>query len=443
MDEDRGRPVMNPLYRNDRPGEYPPSWYAASTDLPSPRPPLEGERRADLAVVGGGYTGLWAALTAARAGLDVVLCDAHRVGFGASGRNGGQASSGYNKDQRWLEARLGEERARHLWDMAEAAKTQLRDFCFDHAPEAGYRPGVAYGTYSTSDVARVHEDAAHLARRYGCESIEPLDREAMAALVRTPLYHGGALDHGAGHLHPLRYALALAREAEAAGATIHELTEITRAEPGAPAKLTTPRGTIRADHVILAGNGYLPGIAPAVAARVMPINSFIAATEPLPDRWQEVLAQDIAVADSKFVVNYYRFSEDRRFLFGGRESYSLGFPSDIRSALIRRMTTLFPQLEGVRVDHVWGGTLGITMSRLPALQRIGPNILSGAGFSGHGVALSGMAGRIMAEAVIGQAGRFDVMAALPTPVFPGGAALRAPLLTLGMTWYSLRDRLGI
>lgn len=434
---------MNPLYHNDTPGAYPPSWYAASTDLPRPRAALEGDRRADVAVVGGGYTGLWAALTAARAGLDVVLCDAHRVGFGASGRNGGQASTGYNKDQRWLEARLGDGPARQLWDMAEDAKTQLRDFCFDHAPEAEYRPGVAYGTYSAGDVRHVHDDAAHLARHYGYDSIEPLDRASMRALVKTPLYHGGVLDHGSGHLHPLRYALALAREAEAAGATIHELTEVTALNPGEPAILTTPTGTLRANHVILAGNGYLPGIAPGVSARVMPINSFIAATEPLPDRWQEVLALDIAVADSKFVVNYYRFSEDRRFLFGGRESYSLGFPTDIRGALIRRMAALFPQLEGVRIDHVWGGTLGITMTRLPALQRIGPNILSGAGFSGHGVALSGMAGRIMAEAVTGQAGRFDVMASLPIPVFPGGAALRAPLLTLGMTWYSLRDRLGI
>ncbi len=175
----------------------------------------------------------------------------------------------------------------------------------------------------------------------------------------------------------------------------------------------------------------------------MPINSFIAATEPLGDRWTEVLAEDIAVADSKFVVNYYRFTADRRFLFGGRESYSIGFPRDIDGALVRRMTTLFPQLKGVRIEHSWGGTLGITMTRVPSLLRPHPNILSGAGFSGHGVALSGLAGRIMAEAVWGQSASFDVMAGLPTPRFPGGTALRAPLLTLAMTWYALRDRLGL
>jgi gamma-glutamylputrescine oxidase len=196
--------------------------------------------------------------------------------------------------------------------------------------------------------------------------------------------------------------------------------------------------------VIIAANGYLPpGICPQVDARVMPINSFIAATEPLPDRWQEVLARDIAMADDKFVVNYYRFSEDRRFLFGGRESYSIGFPTEMKGALAQRMTTLFPQLKGVRIDYAWGGTLGITMNRLPSVQRIGPNILSGAGFSGHGVALSGITGRIMAEAVIGQTGRFDVMADLPFQRFPGGSTLRGPLNTLAMTWYALRDRLGI
>jgi gamma-glutamylputrescine oxidase len=187
----------------------------------------------------------------------------------------------------------------------------------------------------------------------------------------------------------------------------------------------------------------MPDLEPQVAARVMPINSFIGATEPLPDRWQDVLAQDIAVADSKFVVNYYRFSEDRRFLFGGRESYTLGFPKDIGGPLRLRLANLFPQLTGARIEHVWGGTLGITMTRLPLIIRVAPNIVSGGGFSGHGVALSGIAGRAMAEAILGQASRFDALSALPTSRFPGGSTARAPLLTLAMTWYALRDRLGL
>ena len=212
---------------------------------------------------------------------------------------------------------------------------------------------------------------------------------------------------------------------------------------GAQVRLHTAKGTVTAPHAIIAGNGYLPDILPEVNARVMPINSFIAATEPLPERWQEVLAEDICVADSRFVVNYYRFSADRRFLFGGRESYSLGFPADIATALVERMETLFPQLKGVAVSHVWGGSLGITMSRLPFVARIAPNILSGAGFSGHGVALSGMAGRVMAEAVMGQEDGLATFGTLPVGGFPGGTAFRAPLLTLAMTWYALRDRLGV
>ena len=434
---------MNPLYRNDRPGQHAPSWYAASADPGPLRPRLDGSVRCDLAVIGAGYTGLWAALTAARAGLRVVVLDAHRAGFGASGRNGGQVGTGFNRSQSELERRLGTTNARAVWDLAEAGKAQLRDFCATDAPEAAYKPGVAHGEYSASEARGVRAEVEHLARVYGYDRIEVLDQAEIAALVKTPLYKGGILDRGAGHLHPLAYALALARAAEAAGAVIHEATEVTRLTEGAPVRLTTPGGEVTAQHVIVAGNGYLPNIHRQIAARVMPINSFICATEPLPDRWQEVLAEDIAVADSKFVVNYYRFSPDRRFLFGGRESYSLGFPTDIRTALVRRMEGLFPQLRGVRIDHVWGGTLGITMSRLPYLGRIGPNVLTGAGFSGHGVALSGIAGRVMAEAVLGQAGRFDVMSKLPVAPFPGGAAFRAPLLTLAMTWYALRDRLGV
>ncbi len=434
---------MNPLYRNDAPGTYPPSWYAETADIGPERPALDGDVTADLAVLGAGYTGLWAAMTAAEAGLKVVVLDAHRVGFGASGRNGGQVGTGFNKGQERIEKAMGKEAARAAWDLVEDSKAQLRAFCAEHAPEAAYTPGVAYGEYSTAEATEARKAAEHLNRVYGYDAIEALDEARMQALVKTPLYKGGTLDMGAGHIHPLRYALALARRAEDLGAVIHERSEVTQIEKGAKAVLHTARGKVTADHAIIAGNGYLPNLDGRIAARVMPINSFIAATEPLGARWTEVLAQDIAVADSKFVVNYYRMTEDRRFLFGGRESYGLGFPTDIKTALVRRMTSLFPQLEGVGISHVWGGTLGITMTRLPYVTRLAPNILAGAGFSGHGVAITGIAGKVMAEAVLGQAGRFDVMSKLPVQPFPGGASLRAPLLTLAMTWYALRDRLGL
>ncbi|WP_373352868.1 NAD(P)/FAD-dependent oxidoreductase [Pseudoroseicyclus sp. CXY001] len=433
---------MNPLHRNDRPATYPPSWYAA-TAAPGPdRPALAGDAEADVAILGAGFTGLWAAKVLAEKGFKVTLLEAHRVGWGASGRNGGQVGSGYNKPMRWIAARMGEEKARAVWQVAEDAKAQLRAFCETHAVEADWKAGVAHGAYSEAEAAEDHAEAEYLAKTYGYADAEPMDAARFAELVKSPLYKGGLLDRGAAHIHPLNYALALARAAEAAGAVIHERSEVTAVDTGPRPSLTTAQGVLRAKHLILAGNGYLPVIEPHMSARVMPINSFIAATEPLDDP-RSVLAEDIAVADSKFVVNYYRFTADGRFLFGGRESYGLGFPDDIRGPLVARMTRLFPQLEGVGISHVWGGTLGITMTRLPHLARLGPTTLSAAGFSGHGVALSGMAGRLMAEAVAGQAERFDVMSELPVQRFPGGAALRAPLMTLAMSWYAMRDRLGL
>ena len=194
---------------------------------------------------------------------------------------------------------------------------------------------------------------------------------------------------------------------------------------------------------MIAGNGYLSDVNDEVASHVMPINSFIAATEPLGDLADEVLRKDIAVADDKFVVNYFRLSEDRRLLFGGRENYGVGFPKDIDTALVQRMVKLFPQLCDTRIDYTWGGTLGITMTRLPMMRRVGRNVLAAGGFSGHGVALTGLAGKVLAETVAGQAGRFDLWSSLPVPGFPGGRHMRTPLLTLAMTWYALRDRLGV
>lgn len=431
---------MNPLYRNDRPGEHAPSVYAAGISTPE-RAPLDSDTSADVAVIGAGFTGLRAALTLARAGRKVVVLDAHRVGFGASGRNGGQVHSGYNQSQRWLEAKLGKTRARALWDLCEAGKAQLREVCAG-APEIAYRPGIAHGEYSAADLDDARVEVDHLRQHYRCPA-ETLDRDAFATLVKSPIYHGGSFDPTGGHLNPLAYALALARRAEDAGAQIFERTEVTQIKDGSHLRLTTPHGTVTANHLIVAGNGYLPNILPEVNRRVMPINSFIAATEPLPDTWQDVLAEDIAVADSKFVVNYYRFDADKRFLFGGRESYSIGFPRDIKTALVARMHSLFPQLKSARIEHVWGGSLAITPTRLPHIARVAPNILSGAGFSGQGVALSGMAGRVMAEAVLGQEDGLTTFEALPIPAFPGGTALRAPILTLAMTWFALRDRLGV
>ena len=434
---------MNPLYRNDRPGAFPDSWYVASADIPDERPPLRGEIRADVCIIGAGYTGLSAARHLAQKGLDVVVLDAHRAGFGASGRNGGQVCSGYDSTQTDLTRKLGAAKARMLWDLAEEAKADLRALCADHIPQAHFRPGQVHGTYNATETARDQAEVDLLQERYGYAQARLCGPEEMRALVKSPHYHSGLLDMGAGHIHPLRYVLGLARLAEDAGARLFEHTEVHRIDKGDPAVVATDKGRVTADFVVLAGNGYLPNLERKVAARVMPLNSFIGATEPLGARARDVLGQDIAVHDSKWVANYFRLSEDKRLLFGGRPSYGLGFPQGIAALMQKRIPKLFPQLEGVRIDYAWGGTLGVTIPRLPAVIRVAPNIVSAGGYSGHGVALSGLAGKVMAEAIAGQAGRFDVLANLDVPRFPGGAMFRAPILRLAMTWYALRDRLGI
>jgi gamma-glutamylputrescine oxidase len=340
----------DPLRRNDPvPGVYPASWYAASAPVADPRAPLRGSERADVAIVGAGFTGLWAAKTLAERGLKAVVLEAHRVGWGASGRNGGQVGTGYNWHQKKLEGRLGRDAARAVWDIAEEGKRQLRDFIAAEAPEARYLPGVAHGEYSASDARESRENAEHLARHYGYDQIEALDRDAFRALVKSPLYVGGTLDRGAGHIHPLRYALALARAAEGAGVVIHEGSIVLGIDKGEPATLRTKDGELRAQHVILAGNGYMPDLEPQVAARVMPINSFIGATEPLGNRWTDVLADDIAVADSKFVVNYYRFSEDRASSSAGARA-TAGLSQGHRGALADAARQPLPAAQG-RADR--------------------------------------------------------------------------------------------
>lgn len=436
---------MDLLHLNDRRGTYPASLHAATADLLDPFAPLRGETRADVAVLGGGYTGLSAALHLARRGYQVVLVEAHRLGFGASGRNGGQVGSGQRQEVDWLESRLGQAAARRLWDLAEDAKALVRDL----AAEAGVpvRDGIAHACRNAAEVEHARRIAETLASRYGYDRVEPLDTEALAGLIGSSAYAGGDVDWGAAHLHPLNLALGIARLAAAAGARIfeqshvHRITHARRADDRTILHCDT--GRVVCDHLILAGNGYLGRLSPRIAARVMPINNYIVATPPLGADFPEILPRQTAVADSKFVVNYWRLDDQRRLVFGGGETVGYRFPRDIAAVVRPHLLAVYPQLRGVELTHQWGGTLAITMNRMPCFARPAPNCLSAGGYSGHGVALATLAGRLMADAVAGQAEGFDAMAAVPTRPFPGGAMLRHPLLIAGMAWYGLRDRLGV
>ena len=433
---------MNLLYSNDTQGAFPRSWYAATAHERTPAPQLRGDSAADICVVGGGFTGLSAALHLAERGYSVALIEAHRVGFGASGRNGGQLGSGQRVEQTDLEKMVGEADALKLWELAENAKDLVKQLISKHNIDCDLKPGIAHATFSASETDHEHAYVEHLQSRYGYDQITALSEEALSAVCPSPRYKGGSLDMGAAHLHPLNYALGLARACEKAGVTFYENTHVHHIEDGAKVTVRCDTGRVLADHVILAANGYLGGLNRRVAGRVMPINNFIAATEPLGEDAVRVLTKDIAVADSKFVVNYFRLSSDNRLLFGGGESYGYKFP-DIDKTVRKPMIDIYPHLKDIRFDYTWGGTLAITMKRLPYLARLAPNILSASGYSGHGVGTATQAGKLMADAIAGEATGFDTMARIPNTPFPGGAALRTPLLTLAMTWYALRDRLGV
>lgn len=435
---------MDLLTINDQPGQYPGSYYAvnAQADRLEQRASAKGDLRCDVCVVGGGFTGLSSALHLAQRGYDVILLEAQRVGFGASGRNGGQVGQGQRVEQDELEGMVGHDRAQALWQIARQSVDLVRDLSKSDLVHADFHPGIIHADHRARYVKHSHDYVKHLQDKYGYSNIRALDRDELRLLVNSPAYYGGSIYEDAGHIDPLQYVLGLARMAEAAGVRIFEQSRVTSLRETAPAVIKTDAATVTADHVVLGCNGYLGKLNGHVAARVMPINNYVVATEPLgPERQEELIRNNHAVADSKFVVNYFRFSDDHRLLFGGTESYRYRFPDDIAGAVRVPMLEIFPQLRDVRIDHAWGGTLGITMNRMPHFERLQGNILSLSGFSGHGVAMASLAGQIAAEAIAGQAERFDLMASVPTQRFPGGPALRSPLLVLAMLWYSFRDKL--
>lgn len=435
---------MNLLFSNDKRGHYPSSWYAATASPLPPFAPLDGQTQADVCIIGAGFTGVSAALHLAKLGYDCVVLDAQRIGFGASGRNGGQLGMGQRMDQRDLIRLIGDQNADLLWQMGLAAQDLVKDLIAAHDIDCYLKPGIAYLGNTKSDANDLRNYADFLNMRYGGDHIHALDRDAGHALCPSRAYHGGLIDQKSAHLHPLRFVLGMAKAAIDLGVRFYEQSYVhaVRAAHGVH-QVQTDKGSVSAKHVVYAGNGYLGNLERKTASRVMPINNFIAATEPLGDAINDVLAKDIAVADSKFVVNYFRLSHDGRLLFGGGENYSYRFPKDIAQTVRKPMLEIFPQLKDVKIDYAWGGTLGITMRRMPFFSRLGQGEWSASGYSGHGVGTATQAGQLIANAIHGDSTGFDAMAQVPCLPFPGGSIAKTPLLVLAMTWYSLRDRFGI
>lgn len=424
-------------------GQPPGSYYAATTTPLPAQPRLQGEVRADVVVIGAGYTGLGAALRLRERGLDVVVLEGATIGSGASGRNGGQIHTGQRREQGVLERLVGLDGAQALWRMAADAKAHLKGLIAHQNISCELKWGLLLADHKPGYVAHSAAYARLLRERYGYPHARAVSREELAGMLGASGYYGGMLDADGGHLHPLAFALGLGRAALAAGVRVFENTRALRyTEKGGGVVVHTAAGTVRAGWLLVAGDGYLSGLDTTTEARVMPINNFILATEPLGgDDARALIRDDVAVADSRFVVNYFRLSSDRRMLFGGGENYRRGFPPDLAGFVRRRMLTVFPQLASRRIDYAWGGTLGITVTRLPFVRRLGSKVLVAAGYSGQGVMLGPYFGRILADAVAGTLSEFDRLAALPVPAFPGGRLMRWPTLVAGMSYYALRDRL--
>lgn len=421
---------------------YPDSWYAATAvGLTEPRA-LFGAERADVCVIGGGYTGLSAALNLAERGLAVVLLEAEQVGFGASGRNGGLVGSGQRKDVLEMETLFGLQRARTFWEFAEDAKAEIRDRVAKHAIDCDLQHGQVQGVHKRRYLGWAAEYAAALAERYDYPHARALSREETRSMVATDDFLEGLYDAEALTLHPLNYALGLARAARDAGVRIFENSRVAHYTRSDPATVSTATGSVEASYVVLACNGYLDKLEPRVAGKIMPINNFMIATEKLgAQRAADLIAGRFGVHDTRFVVDYFRLSADGRLLFGGGENYRRGFPDDIEGLVRPKMLQLFPQLDDVHIEYSWGGTLSVTVNRLPHVGRLPPNLYFAQGYSGHGISISTFAGKIVAEAIAGTAARFDVFAALPMHTFPGGTLLRYPGMVLGMLYYSMKDKL--
>jgi gamma-glutamylputrescine oxidase len=424
--------------------EHTGSYYAATANPAPSRPRLAGDIDVDVCVVGGGIAGCSTALHLAERGYRVALLEGHRIGWGASGRSGGQVIFGYSASQEKLVAQLGRDDARKLFDLSVEAVELLESLVRRHAIQCDLHWGHVHAAIKPRQEVELRGFQDELARDYGYTSPRWLDRHGMARLLGTDRYICGLRDDRSGHVHPLNYTLGIAGAAERAGARLYEGAQVVGFDEGETVRVHTRSGsTVRAKHLALCCNAYVDNrLSRHLRSRIMPVGTYIVATESLdPERIDEVIRENVAVADINFVLDYFRRSADHRLLFGGRVSYSGRDAFGTARATRLRMLKVFPQLADAKIEYAWGGYVDITMSRAPDFGRLAPNVYYLQGFSGHGIALTGLAGKLVAETIAGQSERFDLYTRLPHRTFPGGTALRMPALVLAMMWFRLKDLL--
>jgi gamma-glutamylputrescine oxidase len=416
------------------------SYYRATANGWETQRPLDHALDCDVAVIGGGFTGLSAALACAEKGLKVALLEAQSIGFGASGRNGGQLIPGLRWSMREIDAAFGRGRAKAIFDLAWGAGTRVHDRIVRHDIKCDLKCGHLEAAYKPGHFEDMQREAAFLAREFGWDSVEVIEPADLHKHINGGDYHGGLYDTKGGHFHPLNYALGLAKAALAAGVLIFEHTAAQRPKDrGTYVEIAAGTGSLNARHVIIATDNWTGDIAPELGRYTVPIMNYNIATAPLPNA-EQLLPSDAAVADSRFVLNYFRLSADKRLIFGGGEKYVRRPPADIAGFVRKHIVEVFPALAQTKIDYAWGGAVGVTMNRLPHMGRKG-NVFYAHGFSGHGALVTTVAGEVMAEAVLGTMSQFDVFASLPHSRFPGGKWLAQPLATLGLLYFAMRDRL--
>ena len=428
------------------------SYYAATVQRTQSFPALQDSVSCDVAVVGGGLAGLSAAIELADRGYSVVVLEAKEVGWGASGRNGGQAIAGLACDQSTIEAQVGLVEARRIWNMSLEAITLIQERCSRFGIECDWQSGYLGLALNARKGKALRQWLDRMQAEYAFKP-QWIGPEEMREWIASPRFHSGIYDNISGHLNPLKYSLGLARAADSLGVKIYEHSTVTALTQGDTVRLKTEHGEVRACDVLLAGNVYLQGLAPALQPRIMPAGTYIVTSEVLdPALAQSLIPSKAAVCDTNFVLDYFRTTPDDRMLYGGRVSYSTHTPRDLEAGLHARMVTTFPQLKNTRIEYSWGGFVDISLNRAPDFGRLKPVAGSGntrgpsnvyylQGFSGHGLALTGLAGKLVAEAIDGNTKRFDTFSRIKHRSFPGGRLLRTPALVAGMAYYRLRDML--
>ena len=419
------------------------SYYAASRNNHDAYAPLDEVINADVCIIGAGYTGLSTALVLLEQGYSVAILEAAKVGFGASGRNGGQIVNSYSRDIDVIEKTVGARQAELLGAMAFEGARIIRERVARYGIQCDLKDGGVFAAITPKQMGHL-EAQQRLWERYGHQQLELMDARRIREVVGTDRYVGGMLDMSGGHIHPLNLALGEAAAVVSIGGRIFEQTPAVRIERSAQPVVHTPNGQVRARFVVVAGNAYLGGLMPELAAKSMPCGTQVLATEPVSEEIaRSLLPQDYCVEDCNYLLDYYRLSSDNRLLFGGGVVYGARDPADVEAFLRPKLLKTFPQLKDVRIDYTWTGNFLLTLSRLPQVGRIGDNIYYSQGCSGHGVTYTHLAGKVLADAIRGQAERFDAFAELPHFPFPGGRLFRVPFTALGASYYQLRDRLGL